>query len=166
MMKLIDCDSERLDAIREILNHEIATSTALWEERPRSRERIAEWYASKQRGNRPVIGAADAEDRLLGFATYGDFRSFPGYQYTVEHSVYVAADARRSGVGRALVDELIARARQAGLRRMVGVIDAANTPSRRLHESLGFVHSGSLEGIGRKFDRWLDVCFYLKRLVD
>jgi phosphinothricin acetyltransferase len=97
---------------------------------------------------------------LLGFASWGAFRSFPAYKYSVEHSIYVHRDARRRGLGERLLRALIERARERQLHVLVGCIDAANAGSIRLHERLGFVHSGTMRQIGFKFGRWLDASFY------
>ena len=97
---------------------------------------------------------------MAGFATYGPFRALPAYAHTVEHSVYVRADQRGRGVGRALLAELVRTARERELHVMVGVIDAANLASVALHRAAGFRHAGTLREVGYKFGRWLDVDLY------
>lgn len=159
--RIIDCsDAVHGAAILEILNDAIVTSTALYDYRPRARESMRPWFETKLAKGFPVIGAVDAEGRLLGFASYGTFRAFPAYKYTVEHSVYVHRDGRRRGVGAALMTELIARARSQQLHVLVGAIDRENEASIRLHEKLGFTHAGTIRHAGFKFGRWLDVAFY------
>ena len=107
-----------------------------------------------------MLGAEDEEGRLLGFASYGPFRAWPAYKYTVEHSVYVHRDHRGKGVGRALLERLIARAGEQDLHVLVGGIDVENRASIALHEGLGFVHAGTIRHAGFKFGRWLDLAFY------
>jgi phosphinothricin acetyltransferase len=147
-------------AILGILNDAIATSTALYDYRPRPPESMGPWFQAKEAGGFPVIGAEDDGGRLLGFATYGAFRAWPAYKYSVEHSVYVHREHRGQGVGRALLERLIAAARAQDLHVMVGGIDVENRASIALHESLGFVHAGTVRHAGFKFGRWLDLAFY------
>jgi phosphinothricin acetyltransferase len=147
-------------AILAILNDAIATSTALYDYRPRPPESMEGWFKAKEAGGFPVIGAEDEQGRLLGFATYGAFRAWPAYKYTVEHSVYVHREHRGQGVGRALLERLVAHARERDLHVLVGGIDVENRASIALHESLGFVHAGTVRHAGFKFGRWLDLALY------
>lgn len=160
-VRLIECsEAEHADAILEILNDAIVNSTALYDYVPRPRQAMATWFATKRAGGFPVVGAVDASGRLLGFASWGTFRAFPAYKYTVEHSVYVHRDHRGRGLGELLLRELIRRAREAQLHVLVGCIDAANAGSIGLHARLGFVHSGTMPEVGFKFGRWLNAAFY------
>ncbi len=121
---------------------------------------VAEWFARKRAGNYPVLGIEDAGGALLGFATYGPFRAFPGYKYTVEHSVYVERGRRGEGIGRRLMVALIDAARAQQLHSLIGAIDASNASSIAFHRSLGFTPCGSIREAGFKFGRWLDLEFY------
>lgn len=160
-MQIGDCSEElHSDAILDILNDAIVNSTALYDYQPRSRESMKTWFEVKRAKRFPVIGAFDNAGRLLGFASYGTFRAFPAYKYTVEHSVYVQRDARGRGVGGALLREVIERARAQELHVLVGGIDRDNAVSIRLHEKLGFELSGTVRQAGFKFGRWLDLVFY------
>ena len=125
-------------------------------------ERTA-WLQEHQEHGWPVL-VAELDGRVVGYGAYGRFREKAGYDTTVEHSVYVAADTQGTGVGRALMDALIAHARQAGVHLMLGGVDAANQASIDFHHRLGFVDSGVIHEVGRKFDRWLDVAFLVKVL--
>jgi phosphinothricin acetyltransferase len=107
-----------------------------------------------------VIGAVNDAGVLMGFASYGVFRARPAYKYCVEHSVYVHKDYRGKGVGDALLQKIIAAAKEQNYHVMVGGIDAENTASINLHLRYGFVHSGTITQSGFKFGRWLDVAFY------
>jgi L-amino acid N-acyltransferase len=159
--RFVECtDATHGAAVREIFNEAIANTTALYDYEPRSAEVIAAWFEGKHKQGLPVIGAVGSGDELLGFASYGAFRPWAGYRYTIEHSVYVHGDHRGKRIGLALMRELIARARAERYHVMVGVIDMANTASIALHERLGFFHSGTIEQAGFKFGRWLDVGFY------
>lgn len=165
-MWLIDAEPVHLPAIHAILNEVIANTTAIYSDQPATTEEAAAWFDGKRAAGFPVIVAVEADDRVLGFASYGEFNPKPGYRYTVEHSVHVAEACRGRGTGRRLLDAIEARARGANRHTMVGLIDAENTASRRLHESAGYLHVGTLREVGRKFDRWLDMCYYQKQLTE
>ena len=159
-MQIIRCNAQdHAPAILGILNKAIVHSTALYEYRPRTPESMQDWFAEKAAGRFPVIGA-QAQDVLLGFATYGTFRARAAYKYTVEHSVYVHRDHRGRGVGTALMQALIAAAREQQYHVMVGGIDIANDTSVVLHERLGFTHAGTIRQAAFEFGRWLDLGFY------
>ena len=100
----------------------------------------------------------------MGFATFGDFRAWPGYRFTVEHSVHVKDGLRGRGIGTALMHELIARGSRLGKHVMIAGVDADNAGSIRMHERLGFVQTGHLEEVGWKFGRWLDLVFLQRKL--
>ena len=162
MHRFVSCTFEHhARAILEILNEAIVHSTALYDYHPRDRASMVRWFDAKTVGSAagpfPVIGAVDESGTLLGFATYGSFRAFPAYKYTVEHSVYVHVDHRGRGLGRALLQQVIASARAQGFHVMVGAIDAANDGSLALHASLGFERAGTVRQAGFKFGRWLDL---------
>jgi L-amino acid N-acyltransferase len=160
-MQLTPCNLERHGgAILEILNDAIAHSTALYDYQPRAAESMTLWFEAKQRGSFPVWGAVDDSGQLLGFASYGTFRAWPAYKYTVEHSVYVAAAARGKGIGRTLMRRLIQTAEEQQYHVLIGGIDASNAASIAFHEQLGFVHAGTIKQAGFKFGRWLDLAFY------
>ena len=101
----------------------------------------------------------------LAFATFGDFRAWPGYRFTVEHSVHVRSDCRGQGVGKELMKALFPRATALGKHVMIAGVDAANHASIRFHERLGFEKSGHLREVGHKFDRWLDLVFLQRWIV-
>ncbi|HYR34076.1 MAG TPA: GNAT family N-acetyltransferase [Burkholderiales bacterium] len=159
-MQFVACTHDaHAGAILEILNDAIVNSTALYDYRPRPPEAMAGWFKAKETGRFPVIGAL-AGGQLVGFASYGTFRAWPAYKYSVEHSVYVHRDHRGKGIGIALMRQLIDAAREQQYHIMVGGIDATNAASVRLHEKLGFVHAGTIRHAGYKFGRWLDLAFY------
>ena len=147
-------------AVLDILNEAIVNSTALYDYKPRSAASMDAWFQAKEAGRFPVLCAVDAAGNLLGFSSYGTFRSWPAYKYSVEHSVYVHKDHRGKGVGRALLSRLIEYARSQQYHLLVGGIDVANAASIALHRTLGFTHAGTIQQAGFKFGRWLDLGFY------
>jgi L-amino acid N-acyltransferase len=163
-MTLIECDRSRAPEILAILNEAIVHSTALYDYRPRPASAMEAWFDVKERGSYPVVGAVDESGRLLGFASYGQFRAWPAYKYSVEHSLYVAAGYRGRGIGTLLLGEILTRARAQEYHNVVGGIDAANGVSIALHERFGFERCGLVRHAGFKFGRWLDLAFYQKLL--
>ena len=108
---------------------------------------------------------AEVDGQIAGYAYASSFRARIGYRFTVENSVYVAADWQGGGIGSALLGRLIADCESRGFRQMVAVIgEAANAGSIRLHERFGFRHIGTFPGIGLKHGRWLDTVFMQRSL--
>lgn len=120
----------------------------------------------RQRTGYPVLVAQSDSGEVLGYATFGEWRAFDGYRHTVEHSVYVLSNQRGGGIGRALMIQLIERAKDLGKHVMVAGIEAGNTASIRLHEKLGFENVGLLSEVGTKFGNWLDLAFMQIKLDD
>lgn len=164
-MQFIECTFDLHGrAVCDIFNEAIATSTSVYDYGPRSLETIESWFAAKAAHRYPVIAAVDDAGTLLGFSSYGTFRAWDGYKYTVEHSVYVEKSVRGNGIGQALLQQLIDTAMAQDYHVMIGAIDAANEASIALHRKLGFELAGTMREVGFKFGRWLDVVFYQLRL--
>ena len=153
-----DAIESDLPAILAITNEAIANTTAVWNNTPATLEARTAWMRERQARGFPVLVATDG-GKVLGFASFGDFRPFEGYLHTVEHSIYVAPEAQGRGVGKALLAALVERARALGKHVIVGGIEAGNTASIALHTRAGFVETGRLPEVGRKFGRWLDLVF-------
>jgi L-amino acid N-acyltransferase YncA len=160
---VLDATEEDLEGLVAIYNEVIANSTAVFSNQPVTVEERRVWWQARTAQGYPVIVAQD-ERGVAGFGTFGDFRAWPGYRFTVEHTLHVRADARGRGLGTQLLRELIARARALGKHVMIAGVDADNAASMRLHERLGFTAAGCLRQVGYKFDRWLDLVF-LQRLL-
>jgi phosphinothricin acetyltransferase len=153
-----------LPAILAIYNDAVLNTTASYDLEPSTLEERTAWFEAHERKGFPVI-VAEVGGVVAAFGSYGTFREKPGYRYTVEHTVYVAPEYRRMGLGRAVVAELITLARAASLHAMIGGIDAANEGSLHFHRALGFVEAGRLHEVGHKFDQWLDIIF-MELLLD
>jgi L-amino acid N-acyltransferase len=153
-----DARESDLPGLLEIYNEVIATSTAVYADRPVTLEDRIAWWRTRTAQGYPVL-VAMRDETVLGFATFGDFRAWPGYRFTIEHTVHVSAQCRGRGVGRSLMQTLIARAAALGKHVMIGGIDAANEASIRFHERLGFERAALLRQVGFKFERWLDLLF-------
>jgi L-amino acid N-acyltransferase YncA len=149
-----------LPAITEIYADAVRHGTASYELEPPSLTEMRRRFDALVEGGFPYF-VADLDNVVAGYAYAGPFRPRPAYRFVVENSVYVAPHAKGRGVGRALMQRLIAEAERLGFRQIIAVIGDGrpDSPSVRLHESLGFSHSGRLEGSGFKHGRWLDTVF-------
>lgn len=146
-----------LPGILAIYNHAVLHTTAVYNDTPSTLAERTSWFEARVAQNFPVL-VADHHGVIAGFGSYGPFRTWPGYRFTVEHSVYVAEDQRRRGIGRALIVALIEAAHAQGMHTIVAGVDADNTASICLHTALGFEQAGHLRQVGYKFGRWLDLC--------
>jgi L-amino acid N-acyltransferase len=140
-MMIRNADATDMVAVCDLYNALIPTTTVAWTETPQSLEERLTWFAERQKRGNSVLVAED-DGMVVGFASFGSFRGdgrWSGYRFTVEHTIHVAETHWRGGVGRALLETLIERARNTGHHVMVGGIDADNAASLRFHERLGFV---------------------------
>lgn len=150
------------DDIEDILciyNHAILNTTAVYDYEPYTYENRVKWFEAKQKAGVPIL-VYEEEGEVGGYATYGSFRDWPAYQYTVEHSVYVNPDHGKKGIGATLLRAIINEAKKNGYITMVAGIDDSNKGSIALHKKVGFSHAGTINKAGYKFDRWLDLAFY------
>jgi L-amino acid N-acyltransferase len=163
-MEIRDAGESDLPGLLSIYNDVIATSTAIFSHVPVTLEDRMQWWRARVATGYPVLVASDGSG-VLGFSTFGDFRSWPGYRFTVEHSVHVRGNCRGQGIGKELVKALFPRAAALGKHVMIAGVDAANEASIRFHERLGFQLCGHLREVGHKFDRWLDLVFLQRWIV-
>ena len=147
-----------LPDILEIYNHVILNTTAVYQYVPQTLEMRKTWYDGKIKDGYPLFVAEDA-GRVVGLSTYGPFRAWAAYKYTVENSVYVAADQRGKGIARLLMQPLIDAARAQNYHAIIASIDATNAASLQLHRSFGFEEVAHFKEVGYKFGRWLDLKF-------
>lgn len=159
-----NANSNDIPSILEIVNHEILNSTVLYEYEPRSIRQQTEWFESKKADAWPVI-VAEINGLVVGFGTYGPFRSREAYQKSIEHSVYVHKDYRGKTIGHRLMVELIRIAKQGEYHTMVAGIDSSNQGSVEFHRKFGFEEVGTFKEVGYKFNRWLNVTF-MQLLLD
>ena len=163
-MRIEDARDDDLPAILAIYNDVMRTSTAIYREEPATLEEREAWNDTRKKNGYPLLVARTDDGTVAGFATFGDFRAWPGYRFTVEHSVHVADGQRGLGIGTALMRVLLERGAACGKHVMVAGIDADNAGSIRMHERLGFEATGRLTQVGWKFGRWLDLVFMQRYL--
>ena len=147
-------------AIAEIWNAVIRESTATFTTALKTETALAALIA--ERG--PAFLVAERAGRLLGFVTYGPFRSGPGYAPSREHTIHLAEGAQGQGVGRALMAAIEAQARREGVHVMVAGVSGENASGIAFHARLGYAEVGRMAQVARKFDRWLDLVLMQKIL--
>ena len=152
-----------LPVILAIYNDAVAHTSAIWTETLVDLDNRRAWVRERQGRGFPVL-VADEGKGAAGYGTFAEFHPRDGYRLTVEHSIYVAEDARGRGLGKALLAALIEQARRLDKRVMIGAIDATNEMSLGLHRKFGFVEAGRLPGVGVKFGRPLDLVLMQKAL--
>lgn len=151
-----DAGEADLETIRDIYNHAVEHTTAIWNEVLIDLDNRRAWLELRRAKGFPVF-VAERAGKVAGYASYGDWRAFDGYRHTVEHSVYVDKDCRGAGIGKLLMQALVDHARGNDKHVMIAAIEAENQPSIALHERLGFRLVGIHREVGIKFGRWLDL---------
>jgi L-amino acid N-acyltransferase len=162
------------EAILAIYNVEVTTAVSTFDMVPRTAEEQRDWMARHRGAHPAVVAVADpaeaaghrgeGDEVVLGFGSLSPFKSRPAYATTVENSVYVDRPHRRSGVGRAVLHELVSLAGAHGFHTVIARIVGANEASIRLHQACGFELVGVEREIGRKHRQWLDVVELQKML--
>ena len=151
-------------AVTRIYAEAVRHGTASFELEPPDETEMARRFRSLLEGGYPYL-AAETDGTVVGYAYAGPYRPRPAYRFSVEDSIYIDPSAQRRGIGRALLERLIADATGLGFRQMIAVIgDSSQTPSIELHRALGFRLIGAIENVGFKFDRWLDTVLMQRAL--
>jgi phosphinothricin acetyltransferase len=153
---------EDAEAIRAIYNVEVSGSTVTFDLVPRTLEE-QRGYISDRSGAHAVVVAEDAGD-VVGFGSLSKWRDRPAYSTTVEDSVYVHRQRQGQGIGRQLLDELVATATRHGFHACMARIVGGHDASIALHAACGFEIVGTEREVGRKFGKWLDVVL-MERLL-
>jgi L-amino acid N-acyltransferase YncA len=155
-----------VDGILRIHNEVVAASTAIYLDDPITPENRQAWLLEQQKRGYPVLIAVEGDGDVAGFCSFGDWcGAWPGYRFTVEHSVHVRSDCRGAGIGRKLVEAIVPHARALNKHVMIGAIDASNDASLKFHARLGFREVGHFREVGFKFGRWLHLVF-VQRVLD
>ena len=150
------------EAINAIQNYYVVHSTATFLTDPLTLEQRLAWLENRSQAH-PVV-VAEIDGSVVGWGSLEVFRSRPAYRHTAEFSIYVHPERHRRGIGRAVLGDLVARARHLGHHALVGGCCSESTSVIALLEASGFSRVAHFREVGRKFDRWLDVVF-LQRLL-
>jgi phosphinothricin acetyltransferase len=142
--------------VREIYNHYVANSTVTFDEDAMT---LREWkskFAYLHKLNMPFIVAVSPSGQILGYALVSPWKQKRAYRFTVENSIYLGAASTGKGLGPVLMQALIDKSKEAGLKEMIAVIaDKGAEASIKMHENFGFTEIGRMGRVGYKFDRWL-----------
>jgi len=153
-----------LAVITAIYDDAVRHGTASFELDPPDQAEMARRYETLHAGGYPYL-VAELNGDVVGYAYAGPYRARPAYRWTIEDSIYIAPQAQRRGIGRALLARLIADAEAGGFRQMIAVIgDTANTGSVEVHRTAGFRLVGTFDNVGFKFGRWLDTVLMQREL--
>lgn len=158
MMILKSAEEKDLPIILEIMNEAILNTTAIYDYKSRNMEYVEAWFTKKQADNFPVI-VCEMDGKAVGYGSFGTFRAWEAYKFSVEHSIYVHKDYQGKGIGKKLLQALINAAREGGYHTMIAGIDASNQKSCDFHAQFGFKEAGRIIDAGYKFDKWLDLVF-------
>jgi len=165
-LRLEDAAHAHIDAITEIYSHHVRTGFGTFEEEPPSATQMTARFDAITGAGLPYLVAL-IDDRVVGYCYATPYRPRSAYRYTLEDSIYVAADAQRRGIGVALLSELVARCARIGFKQMVAVIgDSGNAASIAVHARCGFHQIGILRDVGYKRERWLDTVIMQRHLGD
>jgi phosphinothricin acetyltransferase len=154
-LEIRDATADDLAAILAIYNHEVRGGTATWDLEERTADEQGAWFEAHQSPYCAVVAVADGD--VIGWGSLSRYHPRPGYRYTVEDTVYVRPDRQRLGIGRALLEALLERAKGAGFHTVLAKVSGDNAASIALHRACGFVEAGRERELGFKFGRWLDV---------
>ncbi len=152
--------ADDLDRIAEIYSDAVVNGTATYELEPPTKAEMHSRYDVLTDDGYPYL-VAERDGAIVGYAYAGPFRARPAYRFIVEDSIYIAPEAKGAGIGKALMQALIDECTVLGFRQIVAVIGDGHAASAsvKLHERLGFHHTGRMEGSGYKHGRWLDTVF-------
>ncbi len=159
-----DAVDDDATAIAALYNDLGVATTATWRLEPVTADDRRAWLREQRAAGFPVLVAED-EGGVVAYAGYGTFRPLAGYRHTVENTMWVSPEAQGHGVGRRLMDELIARARRQGVHVMVGAVDADNHASLAFQRACGFAEVGRMPQTGRKHGQWRDLVL-MQRVLD
>ena len=158
MINIRKATENDLPEMLAIYNEVIKNTTAVYDYKSHTFEMRQQWFRAKKDNGFPVFVAVENE-AVIGFSSIGPFRNWAAYKYSVENSVYVAAEQRGKGIGKLLLLPLIEAAKEMNMHTIIASIDHTNEASLRLHISVGFIEVAHFKEVGYKFGRWLDLKF-------
>jgi L-amino acid N-acyltransferase len=157
-MHIREAQHKDLEIILNIMNDAILNTTSIYDYEIRTDEFVINWFNKKRLDDMPVL-VFEINNQAVAYGSYGIFRAWDAYKFSVEHSIYVHKNFQGQGIGKQLLIALIDKAKKNGYHTMIAGIDAANQKSCGFHKKFGFFEVGRFKEVGYKFDRWLDLVF-------
>lgn len=146
------------EALRMIINDTILYTSHNYDYHPKSLEEVQTLFKEKMRDGFPIL-VGEINGETCGYATFGKFRAKPGYNRTIEHSIYLNEKAQGKGLGSEMMRQLIGLAQEQGYHVMIAGMDSENLGSYRFHQRLGFQETGRMPEVSFKFGNWLTLVF-------
>jgi phosphinothricin acetyltransferase len=163
--ELRDATARDIPYMLEIYNHYVANSTVTFDEDPLTLKEMRKKFEHVAELGYPWIVAVSPRDVLLGYAYVTPWKPKAAYRFTVENSIYLGPASTGKGIGKALMAELLPRAKAAGIKEVIAVIaDKGADGSVALHRNFGFTEIGHMGKVGFKFGRWLGTFLLQKSL--
>ncbi|MDE2792816.1 MAG: GNAT family N-acetyltransferase [Paracoccaceae bacterium] len=150
-------------AVCRLWNEIIRTTVITFTSEPRTPDGLSQLLENKALDRHPFL-VASSRGRLLGFATYGQFRAGPGYAHTMESTIMIESGARGCGVGTGLMAAIENHARTQGVHSIFAGVSGENPGAVRFHAKCGFSETARLREVGFKFGRWHDLVLMQKIL--
>jgi L-amino acid N-acyltransferase YncA len=158
-----DAEPRDAAAIAAIYGHYVLTTTISFEDVPPTADEMGQRIRAVQDGKLPWL-VVELDGIVAGYAYASKWKERSAYRFSVETSVYLDAAAHGRGLATALYERLLEVLREAGIRSAIGGIAQPNAASVRLHEKFGFEPVAMFREVGRKFDRWVDVGYWQRKL--
>lgn len=153
-----------MPAVLKIYNEEVLHSTSTYQYETRNLTDQLQLLEDKNQHGHGFLVAETIQGEIAGYANYGLFRPREGWRFTCEHSIYLDKNWRGKGIALNLLKTLMKHAKTQEFHSMIGVVDASNISSMKMHAAAGFEVMGIFKEAGFKFERWLDVAFLTARL--
>jgi L-amino acid N-acyltransferase len=157
-MFIREAEHKDLPIILDIMNEAIVNTTSIYDYGIRTHEFVGNWFTKKHSDKMPVL-VCEINKETVAYGSYGIFRPWDAYKFSVEHSIYVRPDFQGQGIGKQLLLALIEKAQKGDYHTMIAGIDASNQKSCDFHQKLGFIEVGKFKEVGYKFGKWLDLVF-------
>lgn len=152
-----------IPAILAFWNPIIRETTVTFASDEKTEAGLLDTFAERRRDGQEFFVAEQA-GRVIGLATYAQFRSGNGYARAMEHTIILAPEAWGRGAGRALMAAVEDHARARGAHSMIAAVSAENEAGIAFHAAVGYPEVARIPEVGWKFGRWLDVVIMQKML--